>query len=128
MQKYITNHNRSTSYNVSAFFNDLDGKVFIESRVNSERRNFTKFQQDIEKHINEGTPLVWCVILGLIPEKNTPQVAGAHMRLITGYNPKTTEISYSDSWGYGHELKTMNIGVAWAMTTSLSSITPRINN
>lgn len=128
MQKYIINRNRATIYNLNAFFKDIDAKVFIKSRVDGERRDFTKFHKNIAESINEGTPLVWCVILGLIPEKNAPQAQGAHMRLITGYNQKTGEISYSDSWGYGHELKTMSAETAWAMTTSLGSITPRINN
>ena len=45
-----------------------------------------------------------------------PQTFGGHMRLIIGYNAKTKEILYSDSWGAGHELKRMPEDWAFAIT------------
>jgi hypothetical protein len=39
------------------------------------------------------------------------------MRLIIGYNMKEQTIIYSDSWGAGHEKKTLPAAEAAAMTT-----------
>jgi hypothetical protein len=46
------------------------------------------------------------------------------MRLIIGYNDKTGEILYSDSWGAGHELKRMPLAQAVSMTTGLTTLEP----
>ena len=46
------------------------------------------------------------------------------MRLIVGYNAKTEEILYSDSWGAGHELKRMKADDAWTITTGLMTVEP----
>jgi hypothetical protein len=83
-----------------------------------------KFQRSVESHINEGTPLMWTVMLGKVPEKGIPQNAGGHMRLIIGYNNKTNEIIFTDSWGAGHEIKRMAIDDAWTITTGTMSIEP----
>jgi hypothetical protein len=61
-------------------------------------------------------PVLWGVTLGLYPEPGLPQSGGGHMRLIIGYNAKTHEILYSDTWGAGHELKRMGEDKAFAMT------------
>jgi len=47
------------------------------------------------------------------------------MRLIIGYNARSSEILYSDSWGAGHEIKRMSLRDAYAITTGLLSIEPR---
>jgi hypothetical protein len=65
------------------------------------------------------------VILGKVREKEIPQAAGGHMRLIIGYNRKEGELLYSDSWGRGHEEKRMALDDAWAITTNLYAIKPR---
>jgi hypothetical protein len=46
------------------------------------------------------------------------------MRLIIGYNTKTQEVLYTDSWGAGHELKRMAAADAWTITTGLTSVEP----
>ena len=46
---------------------------------------------------------IWSVLVGRVKEKPPVQGAGGHMRLIIGYNDKTSELLYSDSWGRGHE-------------------------
>ncbi|MDD3116263.1 MAG: C39 family peptidase [Victivallaceae bacterium] len=127
-KKYLITRNNASGYNISALMREMKSEIFIQSRVDGERIAYKKFCDNIEKNIDAGTPLVWCVILGLVKEKNAPQAMGAHMRLITGYNPKTMEISYSDSWGFGHEVKIMSTPAAWAITTWLGSIVPRVNN
>lgn len=84
-----------------------------------------KFQREIQRSIDEGLPLLWSVRLGLVQEKELlPQVFGGHMRLITGYNTKTNEIIYSDSWGLGHEEKRMPLDDAWTITMGLNSLSP----
>ena len=91
----------------------------------------------IQEHINQGLPLLWCVILapgetgvspGLPPPgaitngPRAPQVG--HMRLITGYNTRSGDVIYSDSWGAGHERKTMTRAEAEQMTTAVFSMSP----
>ena len=68
----------------------------------------------IQEHIHQGLPLLWCVAL---PE-------GGHMRLITGYNSKTGDIIYTDSWGAGHERKVVSRAEAEQMTDAIFSMTP----
>ena len=76
--------------------------------------------------MNSGIPVIWCVLLGIMPEdKLSSQSKGGHMRLIIGYNEKNQEILYTDSWGMGHELKSMPIQHAWAITTRVFYMIPR---
>ena len=62
--------------------------------------------------------------LGIFPESGLPQQFGGHMRLIIGYNARTDEILYTDSWGPGHELKRMNSGRAFAITHDAFTLRP----
>lgn len=96
----------------------------------------------IQEHVNLGLPLLWCVVLapgetGLSPgavPRVTPGTIPAvrdqtanqvgHMRLITGYNSKTGDIIYTDSWGAGHERKVVSRAEAEQMTTAIFSMTP----
>lgn len=61
-----------------------------------------------EMSIERGMPLVW-----LVP---------GHVRLIIGFNPEKNEIVYSDSWGPGHEFKTMSWGEFINQTVELMLI------
>ncbi len=88
------------------------------------KSDLTRFQRAVQAHIDQGTPLLWTVMLGKVPEPHIPQNAGGHMRLIIGYNAKTAEILFSDSWGVGHELKRMSAADAWTITTGTMSIEP----
>lgn len=49
-----------------------------------------------ELSVERGMPLIW-----LVPQ---------HVRLLIGFNPEDDTIVYSDSWGPGHEFKTMRWG------------------
>ncbi|MCC5788761.1 MAG: C39 family peptidase [Opitutales bacterium] len=51
-------------------------------------------ERNVREAIEAGTPILW-----LIP---------GHMNLIIGYHPEGEGIVYSDSWGPGHEFKTMS--------------------
>jgi hypothetical protein len=84
-----------------------------------------RFFRDVQSRINEGVPLLWSVMIGIIREPKDPAEGyGGHMRLIIGYNAATNEIIYTDSWGLGHEFKRMSLSDAWTMTMSLHTIEP----
>ncbi len=78
----------------------------------------------MQRHIDQGFPLLWSVELGFVSEPGIPQHAGGHMRLIIGYNTKTSELIFSDTWGAGHEKKRMAMEDGWAITTGLAAIEP----
>ncbi len=82
------------------------------------------FQRNVKTRVGEGVPLLWGVMLGVLPDGSKAKIPGGHMRLIIGYNDKTGEILYSDTWGPGHELKRMPLLDAWAITTHLDSVEP----
>lgn len=90
-----------------------------------EERDFNK---DVRKYIDDGLPLLWSLQLGRYPEKPNlnPQTAGGHMRMIIGYNDKTEELLFSDSWGAGHELKRMRMDHAYKATHGLFALKPTV--
>lgn len=108
---------------VGMIYGSMKGPVLKEARTKN-KSDLSRFQRDVQSHVDVGIPLLWCVQLGLLSEKGLPQGGGGHMRLIIGYNPKTQEVLYSDSWGAGHELKRMAADDAWTMTTQLMTIEP----
>ncbi len=108
---------------VDGMFQAMKPDVLLETRTKN-KAELTRFEHAVEDHINQGIPLLWSVVVGLFPEKGIPQGGGGHMRLIIGYNNKTEEILYSDSWGAGHELKRMPLANAVSMTVGLTSIEP----
>lgn len=104
------------------FLNACDPKVFRE--VMMQKSSFSRFKSKIEEYIDQGIPVGWCLQLGLFPEKGLPQMRGGHMRLIIGYNEKTDEIIYTDSWGDGHAKKSMDAGEAFCMTNVILVLPP----
>jgi hypothetical protein len=50
---------------------------------------------------------------------------GGHMRLIVGYDTAKQVIFYTDSWGPGHELKSMPLDQAWAATSAMFVLEPQ---
>ena len=108
---------------VARIFASMDKGLLKEVRTKN-KSEVTRFQADIQKYIDQGVPLLWSVMLGVVKEPEIPQASGGHMRLIIGYNPKKNEIMYTDSWGAGHELKRMAADDAWTMTTGLTVIEP----
>ncbi len=104
----------------------MNPRIFRKLRCDGESRGMNSFRREIRSRIDDGLPLVWCVQLGLVNEKRkTLQTGGGHMRLIIGYNDKDDTIVYTDTWGAGHEFKTMPLEDAWVMTMRLISIHPR---
>ena len=108
---------------VSAMYHAMDPTILQEARTKN-KSELTRFEHEVESHVDAGFPLIWSVMLGLVPEKGVPQSGGGHMRLIIGYNQKTQEILYTDSWGAGHELKRMPAASAWTICTGLNVIEP----
>lgn len=88
-----------------------------------------KFLKEIRSYIDSGLPLLWSLELGRYPEKPqlNPQTAGGHMRLIIGYNDKTEEIIFSDSWGAGHEAKRMKMSDAYKASHGLFVLKPTVH-
>lgn len=84
------------------------------------------FHKMIRKSIDEGVPLLWGLEVGLFPEEPPLQIqtGGGHMRLIIGYNEKENTIIFSDSWGAGHEFKTMDADNAYEATSGLFVMKP----
>lgn len=111
-----------TIVNPLGFWALADPEVF--SDVKEKQAGFTRFKSKIQEYVDQGIPLCWALQLGMFKEENLPQVHGGHMRLIIGYNKKTDEILYSDSWGKGHELKRMPANHAWCMTMALYTLAP----
>lgn len=106
-------------------YNQMNGEVLREARTKLNPAYVTRFEKDVQSHLDRGIPLLWSVTLGLLPEQRlNPQARGGHMRLIIGCNPQKHEIYYSDSWGMGHEFKTMSVQDAWTITTGLFTLEP----
>jgi hypothetical protein len=108
---------------VGLIYASMKGDVLREAKTRN-KAGQNRFLRDVQAKVDAGIPLLWSVQLGLLPEPDVPQSGGGHMRLIIGYNVKTQEILYSDSWGAGHELKRMSVADAWTITTQLMSIEP----
>lgn len=102
----------------------LDIGVLRKVRV-SQDREYKEFLDTIRASVEAGVPLAWSLILGKVPEQGrTPQISGWHMRLIIGYNDRTGELIFSDSWGSGHEAKRIRMEDAWTVSGGLYSIHP----
>ena len=97
--------------------------VFKEMAMTDKR--FNDFKRGIKRSIDQGKPIVWALLLGVIPEPEIPQARGGHMRLIIGYNESTDEIYYTDSWGKGHEKKAMCMASAFFVSSAIWEIRPR---
>ena len=111
-------------FDIQAVFSAMDAETLKLARTEKDKTGYTKFQRLIAASIDKGIPVMWGVQLGLFPEPGLPQTGGGHMRLIIGYNPKTQEILYSDTWGRAHAKKRMPMAEACAMTTGLYYIEP----
>ena len=114
---------RDSGYDVRRFIAEADSTLLLEMRA-KRRPGPKRFFQSVKESVDKGIPLVWCVII-MPGELREQPSASFHLRLINGYNEKTSEIIYTDSWGYGHEKKSMSTERAWAITTKLFIIRPK---
>ena len=102
-------------------FPALDYSVYKEVRGKARMGSFMRGW--VEPYINKGIPICWSVMI--FPKDATNGKVKGHMRIINGYNKKTNEIIYTDSWGSGHEKKSMSIEKAWTETLRLFVVTAR---
>ncbi len=107
---------------VGEMFAAMKPKVVKKMRVKDPR--YKKFLSGVKTQVDQGVPVFWGVMLGMFPEPGLPQMGGGHIRLIIGYNQKTHEILYTDSWGAGHELKRMPEDWAFAITHEAFCLKP----
>lgn len=108
--------------NLPGIIFSMDPEIFMQ--VRQKRRPGTDgFFGIVKESIDKGIPLLWSVVL--FPEKKAEQQSGFHARIINGYNKEKGEIIYTDSWGPGHEKKSMKAEKAWATTLGIYGITPR---
>lgn len=116
---------RSYVIDVTSIFKAMEPDVLMTAKC-GQKHDFDKFRTGVEKYIQKGVPLVWSCFVGIYPE--VPDIGQdgtfGHMRLIIGYNSKSSEIIYTDSWGGAHALKRMPLKQAWAMTRSLLVLKP----
>ena len=105
-------------------YHDMDPALLKEARLKHDSQ-LAEFKSTVSKSINNGVPLTWGCVVGVLKEKPEIKGFGGHMRLIIGYNDRTHEILYTDTWGAGHELKRLSLGDAWAITIGLYSLQPR---
>ena len=92
----------------------------MRSRDHDRRKAWTA----LTRAIDQGIPVVWGVYLGLITEQHRKQNSGGHLRMIIGYNSSKQMIYYTDSWGKGHERKSMSWDNAWGITWHLFVLEP----
>ena len=104
------------------FLSNCHGPTLREVRAKGTA--FDRFRKQIRDNIDTGTPLLWALQVGVFPERGIPQQGGGHMRLVIGYNSKTDEILYTDSWGPGHEFKRMSAANAYTATMHLITLKP----
>ena len=114
------------SPDLAAVFAELDAEMYKVARV-KRHVGLVQFKASVKDYVSHGVPLVWSAIVGKIRETPRIETTGAfgHMRLIIGYNDRTLEILYTDTWGSGHELKRMSLDDAWTITLGLDAVLPR---
>jgi len=100
---------------------ELDKDMYAGKAVDSKQ-----FHRLIRKYIDDGIPLLWALELGKYEEEPSiaQQAGGGHMRMIIGYNDKTDRVIFSDSWGAGHEFKTMDADDCFQATHGLFLLKP----
>jgi hypothetical protein len=110
---------------INEIFASMDAGLLREASTRSSAV-VDRFRSDVRESVDAGIPLLWCLEVGIYPEQGIERLqgTGGHMRLIIGYNRKTDEILFSDSWGRGHELKRMKAEDALAATSGLFAILP----
>jgi hypothetical protein len=112
--------------NLADIYAQLDPETYRRYRLEEEKAAMRRFLTEVRDHLDKGIPLVWSVQLGLVKEERlAPQSRGGHLRLISGYHEQEQKLTYTDSWGPGHEAKTMSYDDAWTITTGLYSFDPR---
>ena len=116
---------------------DIIGMQFQDRRLYEVDRDFYQgkeveaddYLKKIRSSIDDGLPLLWSLKLGTYDEDPplSEQTSGYHMRLIIGYNDRSRRLIFSDSWGSGHEFKTIEMSDAYRATTGLFTLKPTVH-
>lgn len=110
---------------VDDIWKQFEPEILKETRAGN-KNLVNRWMTPVKSYIDQGIPVMWGMMIGILPEsEKLPQSTGGHMRLILGYNLKTGEIIFSDSWGAGHEKKRMPVEQAVTITTGMYAIIPR---
>jgi hypothetical protein len=98
----------------------------IYDKTSDDDSKFKKYYSEVKKRIDKGQMVAWSMVVGLLPENGRPaqQSGGGHMRMFIGYNDKTKELIFSDSWGPGHEMKRITAKAAFVVTSGIYEISP----
>ncbi|MCX6967685.1 MAG: C39 family peptidase [Verrucomicrobia bacterium] len=107
----------------SDLYAQMKPDVLREARA-KDRTGINIFARHVQSHIDAGIPILWSVMLGVLPNDSKSSLPAGLMRLIIGYNAQTDEVLFSDPWGFGHELKRMPTNDAWTITTYIGTIEP----
>ena len=111
----LASHMHGNMVSVNELYDEMKPKVLKKMRTKDSR--YKKFLSGVKTQVDKGIPICWGVTLGIFPEPGLNiQGRGGHMRLIIGYNAKTGEVLYTDTWGAGHELKRIPEDWAFAIT------------
>ncbi|MDD5599086.1 MAG: hypothetical protein PHV82_14160 [Victivallaceae bacterium] len=102
-----------------------DGDIMARAKVEYDPKGFKKFKLDVKASIDQGTPVLWGVMLGLLESPESTQKIGGQLCLIIGYNPQKNEVIYSDSLREGYEFKRISWERAWAITGMAYALTPQ---
>ena len=102
-------------------------QLFKEYKCIKHKADFKRFKANIKKNIDQGIPVVWGLFVGIVPENKKPAThrMGGHMRLIIGYNKDLSELVFTDTWGAGHEFKTIKTDDAWIVTSFYGIFKPK---
>jgi hypothetical protein len=121
-ETYTQNH----TVDLPAIWRAMDPAIVLAAR-SGQKQAMGQFSKNVKTYADQGVPLLWSCLVGMYPEEPPLGQEGAfgHVRLIIGYNDKTGEILYSDSWGPSHALKRLPLDKAWAMTKGLIVLKPR---
>ena len=84
------------------------------------------FLSAVDRSVGAGHPLLWGVVLGIVPEPgpNAPAAPGGHLRLLVGRDAAAGTVLYTDPWGPDCPVKAMPEANACAITMSLHSLEP----
>jgi len=111
---------------IQGIWTAMDPEILLAAR-SGQKQGMAQFMKNISGYVDQGVPLLWSCLVGMYPEEPAIGQEGAfgHVRLIIGYNTKTKEVLYSDSWGPNHALKRLSLDKAWAMTKGVIVLKPR---
>jgi hypothetical protein len=121
-KSFTSNH----TVDIQQIWAAMDPEILLAAR-SGQKQGMGQFAKNIRLYVDQGVPLLWSCLVGMYPEEVPIGQEGAfgHVRLIIGYNTKTGDILYTDSWGPGHELKRLPLDKTWAMTKGLIVLKPR---